>query len=123
MAVKSGKGQNSLNTAVLTHDLPSHTVLSLRLHCSISSHCLRTTVNSHHLSTAKLFLLAQDLPRTYPEDAWLREAEGQEALRSVLAAYSMHDPQVGVIVCLCLGIIVLRVISSASIQACENCSL
>ena len=38
----------------------------------------------------------QDLPRTFPgENRWLASPEGQEALRRVLLAYSVHNPTVG----------------------------
>ena len=38
---------------------------------------------------------AQDLPRTFPLNAWVGSAEGQGALRHVLLAFSVHKPDVG----------------------------
>lgn len=40
-------------------------------------------------------LVAQDLPRTFPSNAWVGSAEGQSALRNVLLAFSVHKPDVG----------------------------
>lgn len=37
----------------------------------------------------------QDLPRTFPLNAWVGSAEGQGALRNVLLAFSVHKPDVG----------------------------
>lgn len=39
--------------------------------------------------------VAQDLPRTFPSNAWVGSAEGQGALRNVLLAFSVHKPDVG----------------------------
>ena len=36
----------------------------------------------------------QDLARTFPANAWMSTEEGQEALRRVLLAFSVHQPQV-----------------------------
>jgi hypothetical protein len=36
----------------------------------------------------------QDLARTFPANAWMATEEGQEALRRVLLAFSVHQPQV-----------------------------
>ncbi len=40
-------------------------------------------------------MYAQDLPRTFPANAWVGSAEGQSALRHVLLAFSVHKPDVG----------------------------
>ena len=40
-------------------------------------------------------VLLQDLPRTFPLNAWVASAEGQAALRHVLLAFSVHKPDVG----------------------------
>ena len=40
-------------------------------------------------------LCLQDLPRTFPANAWVNSAEGQAALRRVLLAFSVHKPDVG----------------------------
>lgn len=40
-------------------------------------------------------LCLQDLPRTFPLNAWVASAEGQAALRRVLLAFSVHKPDVG----------------------------
>lgn len=40
-------------------------------------------------------LVVQDLPRTFPANAWVGSAEGQSALRNVLLAFSVHKPDVG----------------------------
>ena len=37
----------------------------------------------------------QDLPRTFPVNAWVASAEGQSALRNILLAFSVHKPDVG----------------------------
>ena len=37
----------------------------------------------------------QDLPRTFPLNAWVGSPEGQDALRRVLLAFSVHKPDVG----------------------------
>ena len=37
----------------------------------------------------------QDLARTFPANVWMRTEEGQAALRRVLLAFSVHQPQVG----------------------------
>jgi hypothetical protein len=37
----------------------------------------------------------QDLPRTFPRNTWVPTPEGLAALRSVLVAYSAHNPDVG----------------------------
>ena len=37
----------------------------------------------------------QDLPRTFPANAWVGSPEGQAALRHVLLAFSVHKPDVG----------------------------
>ena len=37
----------------------------------------------------------QDVPRTFPEQPWLRSARGAAALRSLLTAYARHAPGVG----------------------------
>lgn len=37
----------------------------------------------------------QDLPRTFPRNAWINSTEGQATLRRVLTAYSAHNPDVG----------------------------
>lgn len=39
--------------------------------------------------------LEKDLPHTFPHHSWLQSADGQLAMRRVLAAYSVHNPQVG----------------------------
>lgn len=39
--------------------------------------------------------MPQDLPRTFPSNAWVGSAEGQSALRHVLLAFSVHKPDVG----------------------------
>jgi len=36
-----------------------------------------------------------DLPRTFPQHAWLQSPQGQCAMREVLAAFSLHDPALG----------------------------
>lgn len=38
---------------------------------------------------------AQDLARTFPANDWMSTEDGQAALRRVLLAFSMHQPQVG----------------------------
>lgn len=40
-------------------------------------------------------MLEQDLPRTFPRNTWVPNPEGLQALRSVLVAYSAHNPDVG----------------------------
>lgn len=40
-------------------------------------------------------VIAQDLPRTFPSNAWVASAEGQSALRNILLAFSVHKPDVG----------------------------
>lgn len=40
-------------------------------------------------------LCAQDVKCAFPNHPWLQDAEGQAALRRVLAAFSMHNPKVG----------------------------
>jgi hypothetical protein len=37
----------------------------------------------------------QDILHTFGNHPWLHEADGQAALRRVLAAYSVHNPDVG----------------------------
>jgi hypothetical protein len=37
----------------------------------------------------------QDILHTFPNHPWLREPDGQAALRRVLAAFSVHNPNVG----------------------------
>jgi hypothetical protein len=37
----------------------------------------------------------QDIAHTFPNHRWLREPDGQAALRRVLAAYSVHNEEVG----------------------------
>lgn len=37
----------------------------------------------------------QDVPRTFPHNAWVASAEGQASLRRVLVAFSVHKPDVG----------------------------
>ena len=37
----------------------------------------------------------QDLPRTFPANAWVSSPEGQTSLRHVLLAFSVHKPDVG----------------------------
>ena len=37
----------------------------------------------------------QDVPRTFPHNAWVASAEGQASLRRVLLAFSVHKPDVG----------------------------
>jgi hypothetical protein len=37
----------------------------------------------------------QDLPRTFPRNAWVSSPEGLQALRDVLIAYSAHNREVG----------------------------
>jgi hypothetical protein len=37
----------------------------------------------------------QDIVHTFPNHRWLHEADGQAALRRVLAAYSVHNEEVG----------------------------
>lgn len=37
----------------------------------------------------------QDIRHTFPNHPWLQEADGQAALRKVLAAYSVHNEDVG----------------------------
>ena len=37
----------------------------------------------------------QDLPRTFPANAWVSSPEGQASLRHVLLAFSVHKPDVG----------------------------
>jgi hypothetical protein len=37
----------------------------------------------------------QDIAHTFPNHRWLHEADGQAALRRVLAAYSVHNEEVG----------------------------
>lgn len=48
---------------------------------------------------SQLYLLAccvlQDIAHTFPNHRWLHEADGQAALRRVLAAYSVHNEEVG----------------------------
>lgn len=41
------------------------------------------------------FMLLQDVVHTFGNHPWLQEADGQAALRRVLAAYSVHNPTVG----------------------------
>ena len=38
---------------------------------------------------------SQDLPRTFPGHRWVESEEGQESLRRVLLALSIHCPDVG----------------------------
>ena len=42
-----------------------------------------------------VMLPAQDTKHTFPNHPWLQTAEGQGALRTVLAAYSVHNEKVG----------------------------
>eukprot|EP00879_Flechtneria_rotunda_P024099 GHRR01025541.1.p1 GENE.GHRR01025541.1~~GHRR01025541.1.p1 ORF type:complete len:165 (+),score=59.64 GHRR01025541.1:654-1148(+) len=37
----------------------------------------------------------KDIPHTFPSHPWLHESDGQAALRRVLAAYSVHNENVG----------------------------
>lgn len=37
----------------------------------------------------------QDIRHTFPNHPWLQEPDGQAALRRVLAAYSVHNEEVG----------------------------
>lgn len=39
--------------------------------------------------------LLQDLPRTFPANAWVQSEEGQGALRRVLCAFAQHKRDVG----------------------------
>lgn len=38
---------------------------------------------------------AQDVPRTFPNNAWVQSEAGQDALRHVLYASAHHNPRVG----------------------------
>lgn len=40
-------------------------------------------------------MCTQDVPRTFPHNAWVASAEGQASLRRVLLAFSVHKPDVG----------------------------
>jgi hypothetical protein len=40
-------------------------------------------------------LLPQDIPHTFPNHPWLQSPVGQEALRRVLSAYSVHNTRIG----------------------------
>lgn len=75
----------------LKHDLGMHDRCSYRLWFVCCSANLVLFMARHDVA----YVWPQDILHTFGNHPWLQEADGQAALRRVLAAYSMHNPDVG----------------------------